>query len=744
MSAGTTLQQDIPASRRRPKPTLSCTLCRRRKLKCDRQQPCKTCIDRGLSLSCTFTRGNPVAQEPRAPNSVHDRISQLEHLVTSLMGSQDTERANSVPALASTPHPGLQSDDGKSDIPGTPDQDRVKFGNDTTTYTNSGHWTSILDGISELKEHLDQIPTSAHAQDKNVEDISGPDLLFGRQRHATKQELLSALPLRPEADQLIAAYFVSTNTAPTFSDKSVKPFRNGTMLITPFWARPFDTPIMWLGLLYSVFCIGARFQAADPSEQVHTAKSDSLHTARVDYYRERVVQALILANYTKCPPFTIETLLVYFGSEYTRSSDTQFGMWLLVGMIVRIALRMGYHRDPSRFTNISPFEAELRRRAWLVVLSIDLASSAQVGLPRMIQPFMYDTQEPRNVGEDDLYEDMIEPPISEPEVELTPLLYSIVMTRVRTVHAKIMDLTNATCQPPYKDVMSLDAVLRHVYEELPATCKAMASEDFDLAADPTAMRRLYLGLSFMKAEIVLHRLYHLPGRTDAKYEYSRRVCLNAAAEMLELQQKLDAEIVPGGKLWFPGWQVFTMSWYLSSIVAQDFLLATTVLILDLDEDLTSPSPLVYEGMTSGLKLDRGPPSRQHVTDLLRGAQKIWQKASERSHEAQKAAEAIRLVLSKMDVSEQPGRATSQAADPTWNFGPPSAWTNAADLTGEASSGVFFDMGMYSNPFTMGNMPMEMGSFTDAFGWSTHVPNTQIYPFPQPPTEPPQPGQPPYM
>lgn len=319
---------------------------------------------------------------------------------------------------------------------------------------------------------------------------------------------------------------------------------------------------------------------------------------------------------------------------------------------------MGYHRDPSRFSNISPFEAELRRRAWLVVLSIDLVSSAQVGLPRMIQPFMYDTREPHNISEEDLYEGMTELPPSEPEVELTPLLYSIIMTRVRTVHAKIMDLTNATSQPPYTDVMGLDAVLRHVYDKLPPTCKAMASEDFDLAVDRTAMRRLYLGLSFMKAEIVLHRPYYLPGRTDAKYEYSRRVCLNAAAEMLDLQQKLDTEIQPGGKLWLPGWQVFTMSWYMSSLVAQDFLLATTVLILDLDEDLTAPSPLVYQGTTSGLQLDRGPPSRQRVTDLLRGARKIWLKASERSHEAQKVAEAIRVVLSKVDVSDQPTRTGS--------------------------------------------------------------------------------------
>jgi hypothetical protein len=38
--------------------------------------------------------------------------------------------------------------------------------------------------------------------------------------------------------------------------------------------------------------------------------------------------------------------------------------------------------------------------------------------------------------------------------------------------------------------------------------------------------------------------------------------------------------------------------------------------------------------------------------LLIDAQKIWNKASRRSHEARKVAEAIRLVLSKVDSSEQ--------------------------------------------------------------------------------------------
>jgi hypothetical protein len=135
--------------------------------------------------------------------------------------------------------------------------------------------------------------------------------------------------------------------------------------------------------------------------------------------------------------------MLYFGTEYLRSADTQFSVYVLVGMLVRLSFRMGYHRDPSRFPNISPFKGEMRRRHWLVIMSLDLVTSAQVGLPRSIQSFMYDTQEPRNYVEQDIHENITELPPSRPESELTQLLYSIVLTRVRTIQAKITDLMNS-------------------------------------------------------------------------------------------------------------------------------------------------------------------------------------------------------------------------------------------------------------------------------------------------------------
>lgn len=417
---------------------------------------------------------------------------------------------------------------------------------------------------------------------------------------------------------------------------------------------------MWLGFLFAILALGAQFQAGlgNYESAFHATTTPSLCTARIDFYREKLVQCLILANYAKCPPYTVEVLILYFGTEYLRSADSQFSMSILVGILVRIALRMGYHRDPSRFPDISPFKAEMRRRTWLMVISLDLAQSSQVGLPRLIQPFMCDTQEPRNLLEEDIQEDMMELPPSRPEIELTPSLYSVVLTRVRLAHAKVMDLMNATSQPSYREVMDLDTLLRDVYYKLPECAKPVPGEEFDSTLSPVSVRRFYLGLSFLKAEMMLHRPYLLLGRTDPNYEYSRRVCLNAATEMLGFQRKVDGEIRPGGKLWSPGMQSFTVSWYMSSIVAHDFLLATTVLILDLDKDLTSPIPPASATPTSGLQLDHGPPPRSEIIDALQNAYTIWSKASKRSHEARKVAAAVKLILSRANSNAHTAQSQS--------------------------------------------------------------------------------------
>ncbi|KAF2471765.1 uncharacterized protein BDR25DRAFT_285369 [Lindgomyces ingoldianus] len=641
----------VPPSRRRDKPILSCTLCRRRKLKCDRQHPCKTCVDRGLSLSCSYAPSSASAKyESKASPNIHDRINQLERLVTTLMGPK--ENVQGISKKCSNMPDALPSNIGafysaiepspEADVPGTPD--RVKLASDETRYTSSGHWTSILDGIAELKDQLDQIPTSAQPRDSDQGEIQGPDLLFGRQRHATRHELVSALPSRTETDELVNTYFESMDMAPTLIHRP-------TFLheYAQFWEHPFETSVMWLGLLFGVLSVATRFNSVvdNYGDTADDELNVSLITAAMDSYRERLVQCLVLADYSKCPPFTIETLLLYYVSEYLRSRDTQFGTWILVGMIVRISFRMGYHRDPSRFPEISVFQGEMRRRMWAMIVQLDLMSSSQVGLPKMIQKSMYDTQEPRNLRDEDLDQNLTELPPSRPDTDNTAMLYALVRNRVIDVFGQIIDATSSTTQPAYQDIMQLDAALRDVFAQMPQSMKAIRAKDFEHVKEDSSMRRLYLGLTFLKAELMLHRPFLLLGRTDPRYEYSRLACLDAALEILEFQKILDSR--PGAKIWSMKYRLWSISWRLSSLVNHDFLLATTVLALDLDRDMTSPLPVTSDDITNRVRFKTGQPTRVEIIKALTDAYGIWVHASRKSREAQKVAAAVRILLTKANA-----------------------------------------------------------------------------------------------
>ncbi|PSN68538.1 hypothetical protein BS50DRAFT_608997 [Corynespora cassiicola Philippines] len=658
----------VPPSRRRDKPILSCSLCRRRKLKCDRQQPCKTCQDRGLSLSCTYAQypSKSAARDAKAPANVHERIDQLEKLVSTLLGSknQPPEDCHTVAARAEPSVSDHTNDEEESPaVPNTPA--RVKLANDATSYTSSGHWSSILDGIAELRGELDEINVSEESKSLKENEPPGPDLLFGRHRHTTKEELLAALPLRAEADELLAIYFDNMDMAPCLIHKPtfIREYAQ-------FWEHPFETPVMWIGLLYSLFALATRFQAVLNNESNINAEDPSdaffgMTSARMDYYREKIVQCLVLANYSKAPPYTVETLIHYFVAEYFRSRDAQFGTWLLVGIIVRVAFRMGYHREPSRFANISPFKAEMRRRVWVMVVQLDLMSSTQFGLPRMIQPSMYDTREPHNLSEGDLDEHMTELPPARPETEFTTMLYTIIRNRVLEVFAKINDVTNETAQPAYREILELAASLRGIHERLPDNLKRIRIINFESSSDETStMRRLYLGLTLLKACIVLHRPYLVLARSDSRYEYSRMMCIDAAMEVLEYQKEIEVHARPGGRLWMGKWRLWAMSWRLSSIVNHDFLLATTVLAVDLDKDLTSPFDHSEEDAPR-IRFMSGQPSRAEIVDALLSTYPIWCQASQKSSEARKVTAAVRYVLRKASVDIE---STSTQPSPSQSSG----------------------------------------------------------------------------
>jgi hypothetical protein len=221
-------------------------------------------------------------------------------------------------------------------------------------YIGSESWHAILADIAEVKNyfasHKKDLENQYNeiVQSKPLIAREGPTLLMGC-KALTEVELRAELPPKSSVLILCSRYFNSMDNAvniihaPYFQQQ----LRN-------HWQDPSKTPIMWLGMLYSVLCL-AMLSYHKVGDEPPEWKGRSLDLAAE--YRVRTVQCLIAGDYTKPVEYTVETMMLYVFGEFSSRWDADYGLWLVASLIVRTAMRMGYHRDAKWFPSITPFQA---------------------------------------------------------------------------------------------------------------------------------------------------------------------------------------------------------------------------------------------------------------------------------------------------------------------------------------------------------------------------------------------------
>ena len=359
----------------------------------------------------------------------------------------------------------------------------------------------------------------------------------------------------------------------------------------------------------------------------------------VQSYREKVCQCLVLANYTKPTDHILEALLHYYAIEQYRSIEDQYySVSILVGIMVRTAMRMGYHRDPSQYPNISILDAEMRRRFWSTVVIADITTASQVGLPKLINDSQTDTRPPRNLLDEDLDENTVELPPPRPDTEHTLMSYAIMKYRLTVVFGLIAEQTTSVQFVSYTDdVLRLDKLLHETYNSMPPTLRMRPT--FSSVTDSSALilRRLTLEILFQKSRCVLHRRYLGLARSDQKYLYSRQSCVDAAMQLLHHQSVVHSECQSGGLLQ-------RESWKLAPLMAQEFLLAAMIICLEFDH-LKAQS---QDGSPSYGEND----GEDRMLQAFRNRTSIWQESSSSSDEALKASTVLKMILEKVSTTAE--------------------------------------------------------------------------------------------
>ena len=70
------------------------------------------------------------------------------------------------------------------------------------------------------------------------------------------------------------------------------------------------------------------------------------------------------------------------------------GLWRIVGNLIRLAVDLGLHRNPSEQWMFSPKECQLRRRLWFICVEHDRNTSMLLGRPLGIQEADFNTLAP--------------------------------------------------------------------------------------------------------------------------------------------------------------------------------------------------------------------------------------------------------------------------------------------------------------------------------------------------------------
>lgn len=296
----------------------------------------------------------------------------------------------------------------------------------------------------------------------------------------------------------------------------------------------------------------------------------------LEIFQRRSAECLVLSNYTSAPgKHTLEALLLHGAAEFFRRPDNHVGLWALGGVAVRLALRMGYHRDPSHYPHFTPFEGEMRRRMWGNIRQSDCLTSYQVGLPSMIQERHVDCQPPRNLFDEEISRESTELPPSRPETEMTPVLYQIVKVRLLKVFDDIFDQTSLTKLDgrDYDRVASLDQRLTEAIASVPPGLRLSSTQDSLMVRPYVIIRQYNIELLGRKARCILHRQFMTKSYQDSRFNYSRKACLDSAMALLKHQMNILAEVQSGGLL-------FSERWFITSLEDTDFLLASMVVLLE--------------------------------------------------------------------------------------------------------------------------------------------------------------------
>ncbi|KAH1585865.1 hypothetical protein KXV51_004595 [Aspergillus fumigatus] len=534
-----------PIGKRR-RPALSCVECRRRKVKCDRNSPCGQCRAH-KSTACTYAVAwatGPVrhesqrTQEPLLPEPADQGASEPQQPASSspnptigestgpgvslVLGGPvrctppDLDSTHTLPQKVSVSSSTIQAPPGP--FHGILSKTRV-FGH--------GHWMSSVPLVGSLPFSKD---TPA---ERSAEQISEAIAVCKQLARDIKKQLPSRSPLPTNIQHLLPRRAVLDGLVQLYLDTFETCYRilHTTMFRAEYeryWSKPQTAATPFKVKLLLVMAIAAPLYGDVQTYNDLAAKARaSIHVA------QEWLSAPFEKDRLTLDGIQIHCLLLLARQVNRVGADLA---WVSAGSLIRMAMQMGFHQDPSNLGETSALQRELRRRLWYTILELNVQAALDSGMAPMITAAEYNTQPPSNLDDDDLleaYGETLPAKASSIPTQTSVLRLLADSLPLRLEAARIIN--NLQDKPPYDQVLRLGSELASVCRSARTFVDQLKPTEPDLSTHEARQFRYIFCEHFLSRFLLsLHYPYAIQSKRSPLYIYSQKVSLESALDLVSL------------------------------------------------------------------------------------------------------------------------------------------------------------------------------------------------------------------
>ena len=400
-------------------------------------------------------------------------------------------------------------------------------------YLGASHWVAVgLKEISEFRTYLrdnhKELESEAliKHQIQAMAPVNTLSLLKGAAPPISKEEVLSWVPPRIIADELLLRYFESDHPSCILVHKPT--FLND---YAAFWLEPSKTTFHWLALFFSMMRVSEVMRESSDLES--DPKPDYLDL--VTLYKRLTIQCLIAADFTNPTINTLRALLLYLESEWLTSQDSSIEISLVLGLGVRLAMSMGIHREFKSHADLTPFQAEMRRRLWSSFHCMDIMYSFQLSLPPTVRQEDCDCALPKNIRNEDFSKDSKELPPPRPSTEITEVSYMVIKRQLVYVLDKVLKATEQNGEISRDEIRKLEELMLASRNAVPPHLSMTFAGNTSAVSPQIRRQRIGLDRIALLSQCMLYRKFLAKAHQEEKQMHYRRSCIDAAVRLLGYQ-----------------------------------------------------------------------------------------------------------------------------------------------------------------------------------------------------------------